>query len=160
MTASLETLRKMIELEVEDDYENKAVIGGLDGVLAWWPQQARQQCQLAQQCSLIDEIVDLIRGYRALDRAGRVRAIAEIKDKLAAIASIPLDTPTEAESTETVPEAETLTQSAGTAAADSSCQPTPPSQSADIPEVPSPEESEPEPLGLETQKPDGDGYWF
>jgi ATP-dependent DNA helicase RecG len=150
MAASLETLRKMIELEVEDDYENKAVIGGLDGVLAWWPQQARQQCQLAQQCSLIDEIVDLIRGYRALDRAGRVRAIAEIKEKLVAIASIPLDAPTEAGSTETVPEAETLTQSAGTAGADGSFQTTPPSQSADIPEVPTPEESEPE-LAISTQ---------
>jgi hypothetical protein len=31
MTASLETLRKMIDLEVEGHYENKAVIGGLAG---------------------------------------------------------------------------------------------------------------------------------
>lgn len=93
MTASLETLRKMIDLEVEGHYENKAVIGGLDGVLNWWPEQARQQCSFPQQRSLIEEIVDLIRGYRALDRDGRIRTLAQIKDRLAAIATATSNAP-------------------------------------------------------------------
>ncbi len=125
MAASLETLRKMIELEVEDHYENKAVIGGLDGVLTWWPQQARQQCQHAQQRSLIDEIVDLIQGYRALDRAGRARAMAQIKEKLGAIASIPSSTPAPAQGAEAVPETGAVSAAAVTAETERSSESTP-----------------------------------
>ena len=141
MAASLETLRKMIDLEIEDHYQNKAVIGGLDGVLTWWPQQARQQCQHSQQRSLIDEIVDLIRGYRALDRTGRAHAVAQIREKLKAIAAAPSGTPAPAQ---TVPEKEVEaedtagTESSPGAPASPPAQDTEPSQSA------TQEESEPE----------------
>jgi ATP-dependent DNA helicase RecG len=132
----------MIELEVEDQYENKAVIGGLDGVLSWWPQQVRQQCQHPQQCSLIDEIVDLIRGYRALDRNGRARSVAQIKDKLEAITSIPSDAPVPRQEAKAVREKE----AAPTPASSGGAQPSPePASSSSTPtptQGPSPSEVE------------------
>ncbi len=88
MIPSLDKLERMIALEVEGTYANKAVIGGLDGVLAWWPDQARQECTLAEQRALIEEVVSLIRGYGALDGSqARAETIAEIRQKLSAIKS-------------------------------------------------------------------------
>ena len=48
MDSVIAKLDKMISLEVEQGYKNKAVIGGLQGVLPWWPQQARQACKPQQ----------------------------------------------------------------------------------------------------------------
>jgi len=88
MNSSIEKLGKMIALEIEEGYGNKAVIGGLDGILAWWPQQARRECTQPEQEAVIDEIVDLVQGYDALDSQDlRAHAIAQIKVKLGDLAS-------------------------------------------------------------------------
>jgi ATP-dependent DNA helicase RecG len=88
MNSSIEKLGKMIALEIEEGYGNKAVIGGLDGILAWWPQQARRECTQPEQEAVINEIVDLVEGYDALDSQDlRAHAIAQIKVKLADLAS-------------------------------------------------------------------------
>jgi ATP-dependent DNA helicase RecG len=90
MASSVEKLGKMIALEIEEGYNNKAVIGGLGGVLGWWPDQARRECTSAEQGALIDEIVDLVQGYETLDgQDARAHTIAQIKVKLADLASPP-----------------------------------------------------------------------
>jgi len=63
MTSSLTKLDKMIELELESGCENRAVIGGLEQVLSWWPQQARQECTSSEQAAIIDRVIELIRSY-------------------------------------------------------------------------------------------------
>ena len=86
MILSVDKLSKMIALEAEGEYADRAVIGGLEGVLGWWPGQARQECSLPDQHTLIDQIVDLIRGYGALaDVKAREASVHQIQAKLAAI---------------------------------------------------------------------------
>ena len=88
MIPSAEKLDKMIALEIEAGYENKAVIGGLDGVLVWWPQQARLECTEVELWTVIEQVVDLIKGYRVLgNQEARAQAVAEIRKKLATIGS-------------------------------------------------------------------------
>jgi ATP-dependent DNA helicase RecG len=84
--SALDRLDKMLSLEIEQGYENKAVIGGLDRVLAWWPQQAGKEYPLPEQEAMIQRVIELIAGYGTLSgREARVQAIAEIQERLAAI---------------------------------------------------------------------------
>jgi ATP-dependent DNA helicase RecG len=86
MILAVDKLSKMIALEIEQGYENKSVIGGLDRVLGWWPQQAHKDCTLPEQQGIIQEIIDLVAGYGALnERSSREQAIADIQGRLAAL---------------------------------------------------------------------------
>jgi ATP-dependent DNA helicase RecG len=86
MMSALDRLDKMLSLEIEQGYENKAVIGGLGRVLAWWPQQAGKEYPLPEQETMIQRVIELIAGYGTLGgREARVQAIAEIQERLAAI---------------------------------------------------------------------------
>ena len=58
----LEKLQKMISLEVEQGYANKAVIGGLEGILEWWPEQARQAFSQPRQIALVEKVIELVAG--------------------------------------------------------------------------------------------------
>jgi len=107
MIPSVDKLSKMIALEAEGGYTDRAVIGGLEGVLGWWPGQARRECSLPDQRTLIDQVVDLIRGYGALpDAKARAASIRQIQAKLAAIGttkSVPVEVePTDLAPTQTV----------------------------------------------------------
>jgi ATP-dependent DNA helicase RecG len=83
MTSALDKLSKMIALEIEQGYQNKAVIGGLDRVLAWWPLQTRSECTLPKQEVIITEVIGLINGYGALSgKDAREQSIAEIQKRL------------------------------------------------------------------------------
>ena len=76
----------MISLEIEQGYENKAVIGGLKGVLHWWPKQARQTFPLPQQSALIESVIALIQKYGTLQTVEqRSSVIADIQKNLAQI---------------------------------------------------------------------------
>lgn len=89
MMSALDRLDKMLSLEIEQGYENKAVIGGLDRVLAWWPQQAGKEYPLPEQETMIRRVIELIAGYGTLGgREARVQAIAEIQERLAAIGAV------------------------------------------------------------------------
>lgn len=73
----LEKLQKIISLEIEQGYENKAVIGGLEGILAWWPEQARQAFPEPGTVALIDQVTKLIGGYGALPNVGERRKVID-----------------------------------------------------------------------------------
>jgi hypothetical protein len=85
MIAVLDKLDKMINLEIENGYDNKAVIGGLDGVLTWWPRQVRTACTQADQESIVERVIWLIQAYANRNRTERARAADEIKQKLVAL---------------------------------------------------------------------------
>jgi len=89
MIPSLDKLSRMLSLETEQGYENKAVIGGLDRVLSWWPRQASKECPLPEQRVIVDRVIDLISDYGTLDgRAEREKAVADISRELAAIEAV------------------------------------------------------------------------
>ncbi len=84
----------MLHLEIEEGYRNKAVIGGLDRVLSWWPAQIQQTCRLPAQESAIQSVIALIRSYRSLpDVAARAQAIADIQAYLRQILTVSASTP-------------------------------------------------------------------
>jgi len=86
MASALDKLRKMISLEIEQEYENKAVIGGLECILAWWPEQARVEYRSPEQGAIIQELATLLAGYEALEGSeARAQTIAEIQKKLVQI---------------------------------------------------------------------------
>lgn len=86
MASALDKLRKMISLEIEQEYENKAVIGGLERILAWWPEQARVEYRSPEQEAIIQELATLLAGYEALESSEvRAQTIAEIQEKLVQI---------------------------------------------------------------------------
>ena len=86
MVSALDKLNKMVSLEIEQGYENKAVIGGLDRVLTGWPQQVRRECNLPEQEAAIQQIITLIETYVTQgDREARAQSISEIQAKLAFI---------------------------------------------------------------------------
>ena len=87
MTALIK-LQKMLALEIEQGYQNKAVIGGLEGVLGWWPEQIRAQCVVAEQEMVVKEVMALVSQYKALTADERPKIIDEIQAKLARIASL------------------------------------------------------------------------
>ncbi len=94
MTSVLTKLDKIIATEIEWDYQDKAVIGGLDRVLCWWPEQARRECKGPEQEKLIAEIVELLRSYKDLTHDERAQAVAGIRSRLAAIARVGEISPT------------------------------------------------------------------
>ena len=66
MPSALETMVKILKLERDQGGRNTAVVGGMVAFAASWQPQAREQARRAEQHILIDEIVDTLTGYEAL----------------------------------------------------------------------------------------------
>ena len=74
MTSAFEKLAKILALEKEQGYRNRAVIGGLDKFATPWREEALQEAP--ESADLVEEIAALLRGYPALeDRRAREEAI-------------------------------------------------------------------------------------
>lgn len=72
---ALETLYKILRLEEERGWDNRAVLGGLGKLHAWWPNQARLQHWPE---TLVREVEALLQGYDRLsppERAARVQTL-------------------------------------------------------------------------------------
>ncbi|HIC94342.1 MAG TPA: DEAD/DEAH box helicase, partial [Anaerolineae bacterium] len=81
MASAFEKLTKILALEKEQGYRNRAVIGGLDRFAAFWRQEALQEA--AESADLVEEIAALLRGYPALgDRRAREEAIERILSRV------------------------------------------------------------------------------
>ncbi len=77
MASAFEKLAKILALEKEQGYRNRAVIGGLDKFATPWRQEALQEAP--ESADLVEEIAALLRGYPALeDRRAREEAIERI----------------------------------------------------------------------------------
>ena len=82
MPSALETMVKILKLEVELGGKNSAVVGGLGGFLSKWQPQAREQARRAEQHILIDEIVDVLKAYESLeDESERIYKINYLLDR-------------------------------------------------------------------------------
>ncbi len=80
---AFEKLAKILALEREQGYRNRAVIGGLDRFASFWHEEARQETEGLDSARTVEEIVALLQSYPALeDRGARERVVAEILAKL------------------------------------------------------------------------------
>ncbi len=76
MPSALETLVKVLKLEREQGYRNKAMTGGLAAFVPNWSEQALQQARRPETVALVEEIVVCMRDYdRAEEREARGKAI-------------------------------------------------------------------------------------
>jgi len=77
MVSAFEKLTKILALEKEQGYRNRAVIGGLDKFATPWRQEALREAP--ESADLVEEIAALLQGYPALeDRRAREEAIERI----------------------------------------------------------------------------------
>jgi ATP-dependent DNA helicase RecG len=72
MTPAIEKLRRFFRLEAERDYDNRAVVGGLENMLESWEAEARAE-QVDEQ--LVLAIVARLRDYGRLSPEGRAEAL-------------------------------------------------------------------------------------
>ena len=79
MPSSIEKLLKILKLEAELGYENRAVVGGLEKFLPVWENEARSS---NLDHNLIQNVADKINAYRDLDSEKRPRLITEISELL------------------------------------------------------------------------------
>jgi len=94
MTSAFETLGKILELEREQGYKNKAVIRGLEALINTWPVGAVKEAPAAT--SVVEQIVSLLRGYGSLpDGQARQERVAQIMEKLADCQKIATTPPVE-----------------------------------------------------------------
>ena len=77
MASAFEKLAKILALEKEQGYRNRAVIGGLDKFATPWREEALRE--VPESADLVEEIATLLRGYPVLeDRRAREEAIERI----------------------------------------------------------------------------------
>lgn len=79
MLTTFETLYKILQLEKEQGYRNRAVIGGLERFIANWHEEARQEAAACDLQAVVDEIVNLLKDYSAVaDTSARARAVERV----------------------------------------------------------------------------------
>src|SRR5512139_3104842 len=78
---SFDKLAKILKLEIEGGFRDKAVIGGLGKFADFWEKEATREAPAEQ----VAQIVAALRGYGTLpDRPARVQAIERIKTLMSA----------------------------------------------------------------------------
>jgi len=82
MAFAFEKLGKILSLEQEQGYRNKAVIGGLERLVPLWQKEAREESSDPQHLQLVEEVVSLLTGYGEKDPQAREKAIKEIMSRL------------------------------------------------------------------------------
>src|SRR5262249_12305120 len=78
MASSLQTLVKILRLEQQKDYQNKAVIGGLGRFAYHWAKEAHSQAQSDAEHTVVDTISGMLRDYDDRPLDDRPAAIEEI----------------------------------------------------------------------------------
>ncbi len=84
MPSPFETLNKMLSLEQQRGYDNKAVLGGLERLSDTWAPEAITNVDTKEERLLIEEIAGLLRRYPSLEEpAQRTALVDEILNKIA-----------------------------------------------------------------------------
>src|SRR5688572_7472161 len=63
MPSALETLVKILKLEQDTEFQDKAVIGGLKSFAGHWATEAHAQAKKPEHHALVDELVGLLETY-------------------------------------------------------------------------------------------------
>ncbi|MDZ4763736.1 MAG: ATP-dependent DNA helicase RecG [Chloroflexota bacterium] len=83
MPSALETLVKILKLERDQGYTNKAVIGGLSSFSGNWKPQAQAQARRTEHFMLVDELSDLMRRYDDItSKDGRDQLVRYMVDRI------------------------------------------------------------------------------
>ncbi len=83
MASGFDKLRKVLALERDQGYNNKAVIGGIDKFISFWHREIREEIHDPQSARLVEEIVASLEGYSAIqERNERERIIKGVLIKL------------------------------------------------------------------------------
>ncbi len=77
MSSPFETLSKMLGLEKERGYDNKAVMGGLSRLPDTWAPKAITQVSTKEERLLIEEVAGLLRQYSSLEEPSERAALIE-----------------------------------------------------------------------------------
>src|SRR5690349_5465980 len=67
MPSALETLVKILKLEQDTGYQNKAVIGGLKSFALHWVPDAHAQAKKPEHHALVDELAERLNNYGDLE---------------------------------------------------------------------------------------------
>ncbi len=86
MTSPLKTLEKILKLEQDEGYQNRAVIGGLERFLPRWEQDAIRALRNQQSLRQVRVILELLRGYSEKSPEAREASIREVLRQLQDIA--------------------------------------------------------------------------
>jgi len=83
MPSPFETLSKMLSLEKQRGYDNKAVLGGLERLSDTWATEAITQVATKEERLLVEEISGLLRQYPTLaEPGGRAALVENVLDKI------------------------------------------------------------------------------
>jgi ATP-dependent DNA helicase RecG len=77
MPSPFETLKKMLSLEKERGYDNKAVLGGLERLSDTWAPEAVTQVNTKEERLIIEEVAGLLRQYPTLEEPSQRAALVE-----------------------------------------------------------------------------------
>jgi ATP-dependent DNA helicase RecG len=77
MPSPFETLSKILSLEKQREYDNKAVLGGLERLSDTWAPEAIGQARTKEERLAIEEIARLLHRYAALEAPGQRAALID-----------------------------------------------------------------------------------
>jgi len=89
MSSPYDKLQRILTLEKEQGFRNKAVIGGLVRFLTYWEKEARQQASVAPQPLSVDYVVGALAGYDELAIADRAHVIGGLLARMSEAAAQP-----------------------------------------------------------------------
>ncbi|MFQ6057863.1 MAG: ATP-dependent DNA helicase RecG [Anaerolineae bacterium] len=84
MASAFEKLTKILTLEKDQGYRDRAVIGGLERFLPRWQKEASEAIEDPPQVQLVEEIMALLAGYGAKEQEEREGIVREVLNKLGA----------------------------------------------------------------------------
>ncbi len=90
MLSPIEKLLKFIRLEIDRNYDNRAVVGGLEKIVPSWEAEARAAGISEEN---IHTIVQNLSQYNLLDQAGRAACLAKLRDQFKDQVSPPSGSP-------------------------------------------------------------------
>ncbi|HSB90428.1 MAG TPA: ATP-dependent DNA helicase RecG [Anaerolineales bacterium] len=79
MTSAVEKLNKVLELEADRGYDNRAVLGGLDRMLSPWMEEARSQ---GVSGALVEAVETLLHQYASLSAESRREAVEGMRRQM------------------------------------------------------------------------------
>ena len=87
MSSAYDKLRRILILERDQNYRDRAVIGGLGRFLGYWEREARQEAEHMTHPVAVDRVVTMLKGYADLSPESRAQAV----DQLVALLSVNRD---------------------------------------------------------------------
>jgi ATP-dependent DNA helicase RecG len=79
MPSSIDKLLKILKLEAELGYENRAVVGGLEKFLPVWENESKSS---NLNVEFVQSVSEKVRTYHDLDQEGRTNLLSELRDVL------------------------------------------------------------------------------